>query len=83
MRRFGHKPEQDKKGKGKHTMKKTITIEDLWDFVYRADTPQKIRIAEEWLERHVKDFELLDNLMHALSIQSRNYYRAQSGRELI
>ena len=64
-------------------MKKTITREDLWAFVYRADTPKKIRIAEEWLKRNVKDFELFDDLMRALSLQSRNYYRAQSGRELI
>lgn len=56
---------------------------DLWAFVWRADTPQKIRAAEEWLTKHVKDNDLWEDLMRALSVQSRNHYREQAGRELI
>ena len=29
-----------------------LTDKDLFEFVYRADTPQKIAIAERWLREH-------------------------------
>ena len=62
---------------------KQYSRNELYAFVWRADTPEKISIAEKWLTKHVEDNDLWDDLMVALSIQSRNYYRAQSGREMI
>lgn len=62
---------------------KKYTRNELFAFVWRADTPAKVRIAEEWLTKHVEDNDLWEDLMTALSIESRNYYRAQTGRELI
>lgn len=57
--------------------------DDLWAFVWRADTPEKIAIAEKWLTEHVKDNNLWENLMSALSDQSRIFYRKKGGRTLI
>lgn len=62
---------------------KQYTRDELYKFVWRADTPQKIKIAEDWITKHVEDNDLWNDLMLTLSIQSRNFYRAQSGRELI
>ena len=62
---------------------KKYTRDELYKFVWRANTPQKVKIAEEWLRKNVEDNDLWEDLMLALSIESRNYYRAQSGRELI
>lgn len=59
------------------------TRDQIWAFVWRADTPEKITKAEAWITKHVDDIDLFDDLMVALSIQSRNYYRARDGRELI
>ena len=42
---------------------------ELWAFVYRADTVSKIRVAEEWLKKNVKDNDLFDDLMVALAWQ--------------
>ena len=35
-----------------------LTDKDLFEFVYRADTPQKIATAERWLSehKHLSDF---------------------------
>lgn len=62
---------------------KSYTREDLWRFVWRADTPEKISTAEKWITKHVEDNDLWDDLMSALSIQSRNYYREKAGRATI
>lgn len=62
---------------------KKYTRDELYKFVWRADSPAKIAVAEKWLTAHVEDNDLWEDLMLALSIQSRNYYREQSGRELI
>jgi hypothetical protein len=62
---------------------KKYSRNELYAFVWRADTPEKISIAEKWLKDHVEDNELWEDLMLALSQQCRNYYRSQSGRELI
>lgn len=54
-----------------------ISLKDLWDFVGRADTIEKIGIAQrfiaklEWLS--IEDF---DALMDALAYQSREIYAA-------
>ena len=60
-----------------------ISRDDLYKFVWRANTPSKIKIAEEWITKHVDDNELWEDLMLTLSQQSRNFYRDRSGRELI
>lgn len=57
------------------------TENQLYDFVYRADTPQKVATAERWLKENVTDNNLFDDLMIALSMQSREIYAAQSGRQ--
>ena len=62
---------------------KKYTRDELYAFVWRANTPQKIAIAKEWITKNVEDNGLWEDLMLALSVESRNYYRAQSGRELI
>lgn len=59
------------------------TEKELYAFVWRADTPEKIEIAKKWLIKNVEDNDIWNDLMVALSIQSRNYYRAQDGRPLI
>lgn len=51
------------------------TGRELWAFVNRADTPEKIAIAEKWITKHVDDVDLWDDLMTALSMNSREYYR--------
>lgn len=56
---------------------------ELYAFIYRADSPKKIRIAEEWIKKRVENNDLWEDLMVALSLQSRNYNRKQSGRPLI
>lgn len=63
--------------------KREYTRNELLAFVWRANTPEKIRIAEKWLTANVEDNALWEDLMLALSIESRNYYRAREGRELI
>ena len=47
------------------------TREQLYKFVWRADTSEKIAIAEKWLKLHVTDIELFDDLMITLSMQYR------------
>lgn len=54
------------------------TGNELWAFVWRADTPEKIRAAEAWLTKHVEDNELWDDLMSALAFASREYYRGEA-----
>lgn len=60
-----------------------ITEQDLWNFVWRANTREKIVIAEKWLIEHVTDNDLFDDLMVQLSIQNRNIGRAETGRPFI
>lgn len=53
-----------------------LTDKDLYEFVYRADTAQKIATAERWLREH-KDItspHVFDDLMHTLSIQSNRIF---------
>lgn len=47
------------------------TESELYAFVSRADTNEKIAIAEDWLTKHVDDNDLWNDLMMALSQQSR------------
>lgn len=43
--------------------------DELWNFVYRANTPEKIEVAERWLMKHVDDERLLQNLLQQLAWQ--------------
>jgi len=56
---------------------RTYTERELYDFVGRADTREKIAIAEKWLYDHVEDVELWDNLMRALSYMSLEICRRE------
>ena len=47
------------------------TEKELYDFVYRADTFEKIAQAEEWLRKSDIDSDLFDDLMMALVWQER------------
>ena len=59
------------------------TRDELFAFIWRADTPEKIAVAEKWITAHVEDNGLWEDLMVALSIENRNYYREKAGRPLI
>lgn len=56
------------------------TEKELYAFVYRADTDEKIKAAEKWLDEHVypENVELWDDLRIALSRQ----YRSMHGQTL-
>ena len=60
---------------------KQYTESELYAFVWRADTREKISIAERWLKDHVKDVDLWEDLMTALSHQSRQISAMEQGRE--
>lgn len=55
---------------------KKYTEDQLWRFVWRADTDEKIKIAEQWLDEHVYpvDVGLWDDLRIALSRQYRSMH---------
>lgn len=61
-----------------HTM--IISNDKIWAFVWRADTREKIAIAEDWLKRNIKDNDFFDDLMTQLSIQSRQICAEEQGR---
>ena len=53
-----------------------LTEKDLYEFVYRADTAQKIATAERWLREH-KDItspHVFDDLMHTLNIRNKRIF---------
>ena len=59
------------------------TENDLWSFVYRADTHEKITIAERWLRDHFKqinNIELWDNLMVYLAMSYQELCHIEQGR---
>ena len=64
--------EEDKKMK--------YTERQLYEFVWRADTDEKIKAAEKWLDKNVYpvNAQLWDDLRIALSRQ----YRAMHGQTL-
>lgn len=43
---------------------------ELYAFISRADTADKIAVARAWLQKNVDDIDLLNDLIHALFIQS-------------
>ena len=59
----------------------TMSNDKIWAFVWRADTKEKIAIAEDWLKRNIKDNDFFDDLMTQLSIQSRQICAEEQGRK--
>ncbi len=58
---------------------KKLTDKDLFEFVYRADTAQKIATAERWLmeHKHLTNRSTLDELLNILSQTSKRLLRIQ------
>ena len=56
-----------------------LTDKDLYEFVYRADTPQKIATAERWLRehQHLTSRSTLDELLNILSQTAKRLFRIQ------
>ena len=56
-----------------------MTEKALFEFVYRADTAQKIVTAERWLKAHPEHTSpvLLDGLLRTLAEQSKRIFLAQ------
>jgi hypothetical protein len=56
-----------------------MTEKALWEFVYRADTAQKIVTAERWLLAHPEHTSktLLEGLLRTLAEQSKRIFLAQ------
>lgn len=73
------------KGTGTHKPQEgtnmKYTEKELYEFVWRADTHEKIVIAEKWLKSHVTDNDLFDDLMITLSQQNRALSAEEEGRE--
>ena len=59
-------------------MKTTLTEKDLFEFVYRADTAQKVVTAERWLLAHPEHTSkvLLTELLRVLAEQSKRIFLA-------
>lgn len=53
---------------------KPLNISQCWKMVNRADTHEKIRIAEQWLLKANITVDEFDDLMMALSQISRELY---------
>lgn len=56
-----------------------ITEKDLYEFVYRADTAQKISTAERWLNehKHLTSRSTLDELIAVLNRTAKRLFRAR------
>lgn len=50
---------------------------DLWAFLSRVDSKEKVAIAREWIDKNVDDIPLWEDLMMALSFISRELNRAE------
>ena len=52
------------------------TKKDLYEFVYRADTPEKIKIAKAWLSEHREILSAVTygELMHILNRTMKNLF---------
>ena len=53
-----------------------FTDKDLYEFVYRADTAQKIATAERWLRSHksIMSAHIFDSLIQILNTQSKRIF---------
>ena len=56
-----------------------LTDKDLFEFVYRADTAQKIATAERWLRehQHLTSRSTLDELLYILNQTAKRLFRIQ------
>lgn len=56
-----------------------LTDKDLYEFVYRADTAEKICTAERWLKahEHLTSRHTLDDLIYILNRTAKRLFRAQ------
>lgn len=56
-----------------------LNDKDLYEFVYRADTPQKIATAERWLSehKHLTSRSTLDELIAILNRTAKRLFRAK------
>lgn len=56
-----------------------LTDKDLFEFVYRADTPQKIATAERWLSEHkyLTSLSTFDELILILNRTAKRIFRVQ------
>ena len=56
-----------------------ITEKDLFEFVYRADTPQKVATAERWLRehQHLTCRSTFDELLKILEQTTKRLFRIQ------
>ena len=54
-----------------------MTYQDLFDFVSRADSEERVKIAEEWLRNnsHVTCRSVLDRLLGILEDTSKRLFR--------
>lgn len=63
-------------------MSKIYSRDELYSFVWRADTHEKIAVADKWLRSNFdkvyfgNESDLFDDLMMTLAYQSRELYRA-------
>ena len=55
-----------------------LTDKDLYEFVYRADTPQKVCTAEHWLNehKHLTSPSTFDSLILILNQTAKRLFRA-------
>ena len=60
-----------------------LTDKSLYEFVYRADTAQKIATAERWLKehKHVTSPHVLDDLLRTLAQQSKRLFFTKFAEE--
>ena len=60
-----------------------LTDKDLYEFVYRADTTQKIATAERWLKEHksITSPHTYDDLMRTLNIQNKRIFLSKIAEE--
>ena len=59
-----------------------LTDKDLYEFVYRADTPQKIATAERWLtdHKHITSPSIFDDLIFILSQKAKRLFLASMAK---
>ena len=56
-----------------------LTDKDLFEFVYRADTPQKVATAERWLRehQHLTSRSTFDELLKILEQTTKRIFKLQ------
>ena len=56
-----------------------LTDKELYEFVYRADTAQKICVAERWLRQHqhLTSRSTFDDLISVLNRTAKKLFRAR------